>query len=41
MMSLADDPTGLSSPIGQLVIAAGIVAAAVAALRFLWWQRKR
>lgn len=41
MMTLADDPTGLSSPIGQVLIAAGIAAAAVAALRFLWWQRKR
>jgi hypothetical protein len=35
------DPTGLSSPLGQLVVAAGLVAALV--VLFRWWrsQRKR
>lgn len=41
MLTIADDPTGLSSPVGQLVIAAGLLAAVVVALRWLWWQRKR
>lgn len=41
MLPLADDPTGLSSPLGQLLIAAAILAAAVVALRWLWQQRKR
>jgi hypothetical protein len=37
----ADDPTGLSSPLGQLVIAAGLVASLVVLARWWWQQRKR
>ncbi len=35
------DPTGLSSPLGQLVILAGLVAALVVLLRWWWGQRNR
>jgi hypothetical protein len=35
----AQDPTGLSSPIGRLVVLAGLVAALVLALRW-WWQNR-
>ena len=35
------DPTGLSSPLGQLAILAGLVAALVVTLRWWWQQRKR
>jgi hypothetical protein len=35
------DPTGLSSPLGQLVILAGLVASLVVAGRWWWQQRKR
>jgi hypothetical protein len=36
----AQDPTGLSSPIGQLVLLAGLVAALTLMLRW-WWQNRR
>jgi hypothetical protein len=35
------DPTGLSSPLGQLAILAGLVAALVVVGRWWWQQRKR
>jgi hypothetical protein len=35
------DPTGLSTPLGQAVIAAGLLAAVVLAIRFLWEHRNR
>jgi hypothetical protein len=35
----AADPTGLSSPLGQIAILAGLVAALLVALR-AWWQRR-
>ncbi|GAB2681298.1 hypothetical protein GCM10027271_48080 [Saccharopolyspora gloriosae] len=35
------DPTGMSSPLGQLVIAAMLLVAIVVALRWLWNQRGR
>lgn len=38
---LQADPTGLSGPLGQLVIAAMLLAAIVVALRWLWHNRKR
>jgi len=38
---LQQDPTGLSSPLGQIAIAAGLVAALVVALRFWWTNRDR
>jgi hypothetical protein len=34
------DPTGLSSPLGQLVVLAGLVASLVVVARW-WWQRRR
>jgi hypothetical protein len=35
------DPTGLSSPLGQLVVGAGLVASLVVVFRWWWSQRKR
>jgi hypothetical protein len=35
------DPTGLSTPLGQLVVGAGLVASLVVLLRWWWTQRKR
>jgi hypothetical protein len=35
------DPTGFSSPLGQLVVLAGLVASLVVLLRWWWQQRKR
>jgi hypothetical protein len=36
-----DDPTGLSSPIGQIIILAGLIAALVVGLRAWWNNRNR
>ena len=41
MSVLAQDPTGLSSPVGRLVVLAGLVAALVLMLRWWWQNRKR
>jgi Mg2+/citrate symporter len=41
LSALALDPTGLSSPIGRLVILAGLVAALVLLLRWWWHNRGR
>lgn len=41
MAPLAADPTGLSSTVGQLAIAAVLVAALVTGLLALWRQRRR
>jgi hypothetical protein len=41
MSVLAQDPTGLSSPIGQVFVAAGLVAALVVLLRWWWTNRNR
>jgi MYXO-CTERM domain-containing protein len=35
------DPTGMSSPIGQLVTLAWLLAGLVVLLRWWWQQRKR
>jgi hypothetical protein len=35
------DPTGLSSPLGQLAILASLLAALLVTLRWWWQQRKR
>ncbi|MDA3629928.1 hypothetical protein [Saccharopolyspora oryzae] len=35
------DLTGLSSPLGRIVIALGLLAAIVVAVRFLWENRNR
>ena len=37
----AADPTGLSTPLGKLVIAAGLLVVIVVLVRHLWEQRKR
>lgn len=34
------DPTGLSSPLGQLVVLAGLLASLTLLLRW-WWQNRR
>ncbi len=34
------DPTGLSSPLGRIVILLGILAGLVVVLRW-WWQNRR
>jgi hypothetical protein len=36
---LAQDPTGLSSPFGQLVVLLGLLAALTVLLRW-WWQNR-
>ncbi|MFR9729213.1 hypothetical protein ACL03H_08295 [Saccharopolyspora sp. MS10] len=41
MLPMQTDPTGLSSPLGQLVIAAMLLVAIVVALRWFWNQRGR
>ncbi|MHA6799035.1 hypothetical protein [Bounagaea algeriensis] len=35
------DPTGLTSPLGKLVIGAGLLVVVVLSLKFLWDQRNR
>lgn len=35
------DPTGLSSPLGQIAILAGLAASLVLLLRWWWQQRNR
>lgn len=37
----AADPTGLSSPLGQIAIIAVLVAALVTGIRALWLRRRR
>jgi hypothetical protein len=39
MSVLAQDPTGLSSPVGQLLVLAGLAASLVLLLR--WWRQNR
>ncbi|WP_189059117.1 hypothetical protein [Longimycelium tulufanense] len=39
MVIAQTDPTGLSSPLGKIVIAAGMVATLVVLLRW-WWQNR-
>jgi hypothetical protein len=41
MLLAATDPTGLSSPIGQIAIIAVLVAALVTGVRALWQRRNR
>ncbi|GGP41044.1 hypothetical protein [Saccharothrix coeruleofusca] len=41
MLLLQQDPTGLSSPLGTVLVIAGLVAAIVVGLRALWYNRKR
>jgi hypothetical protein len=41
MSVLAQDPTGLSSPVGQLVILFGLLASLVVLARWWWFNRRR
>lgn len=41
MSVLAQDPTGLSSPVGQLVVLFGLLASLVLLLRWWWYNRRR
>lgn len=41
VLAQAADPTGLSTPLGKLVIAAGLLVVVVVLVRQLWEQRKR
>ncbi|HVV19689.1 MAG TPA: hypothetical protein VHF06_09655 [Pseudonocardiaceae bacterium] len=40
-LAVADDPTGLSSWVGQLAIIAVLLAAIVTGVRALWQRRNR
>ncbi|WP_268951371.1 hypothetical protein [Saccharopolyspora aridisoli] len=40
MLLLQTDPTGMSTPLGQVVIAATLLAVIALAVRFLWQNRK-
>ena len=39
-VALAQDPTGLSSPLGQIVVLIGLLASLTLLLRW-WWQNRR
>lgn len=41
VLAQAADPTGMSTPLGKLVIAAGLLVVVVVLVRHLWQQRKR
>jgi hypothetical protein len=41
MSVIAQDPTGLSSPVGRLVVLFGLLAALVVMLRWWWFNRRR
>jgi hypothetical protein len=41
MSVLAQDPTGLSSPAGRLVVLFGLLASLVVLLRWWWLNRRR
>jgi hypothetical protein len=41
MSVLAQDPTGLSSPVGRLVILFGLLASLAVLLRWWWYNRRR
>jgi hypothetical protein len=41
MSVITQDPTGLSSPIGQLVILFGLLAALAVLVRWWWYNRRR
>ncbi|WP_461152703.1 hypothetical protein [Saccharopolyspora tripterygii] len=40
MLLLQADPTGMSTPLGQVVIAATLLAVIVLAIRFFWQNRR-
>jgi hypothetical protein len=41
MSVLAQDPTGLSSPVGRLVVLLWLLAALVVLARWWWYNRRR
>ena len=41
LLLAAGDPTGLSSPLGQVVVFLGLLASLVVLLRWWWQQRRR
>jgi hypothetical protein len=41
MSVLAQDPTGLSSPVGRLVVLFGLLASLAVLLRWWWYNRRR
>ncbi len=41
MSVLAQDPTGLSSPVGRVVVLLGLLAALVVLLRWWWFNRRK
>ncbi len=41
MSVLAQDPTGLSSPVGRLIVLLGLLASLVVLLRWWWYNRRR
>jgi hypothetical protein len=41
LSAIAQDPTGLSSPVGRLVVLLGILASLVVLLRWWWLNRRR
>jgi hypothetical protein len=40
VLLLQTDPTGMSTPLGQVVIAATLIAVIALAIRFFWQNRK-
>jgi hypothetical protein len=41
MSVLMQEPTGLSSPVGRLVVLAGLLASLIVLLRWWWFNRRR
>lgn len=41
LLATQADPTGLTTPLGKLVIGAGMLVTVVLCLKFLWDQRNR
>ncbi len=41
MLLAQGDPTGLSSPLGRILILAGLLASLVVLLRWWWFNRRR
>jgi hypothetical protein len=40
-LAVPGDPTGMSSPLGRLVVLAGLLVALVVLLRWWWFNRRR
>lgn len=41
LLLLQNDPTGLTTPLGKLVMAAGLLVVIALAVRFLWDHRNK